>query len=202
VQAITSISPSIDEDGMFLSDGVASGSTLVCFRSKRVLRTPGGKWQATGNLTLIRVDRNVETTAPSEDLSEAHVDSPLLIHRTSHEVTFIFDVPAATENEQKGGIQVSGSTTVSRENFPQMVSTAISTYWPPLIQDENCELPIASELNSGSQCSRTFLKTPGLPEAPQAANGEDLHGPRNFNALVGEHLTILLRIESWAEGKT
>ena len=176
---------------MFLSDEVASRSTLVCFRSKRVFRTPGGKWQATGNLTLIRVDRNVETTAPSEGLSEAHVDPPQLIHRTSHEVTFIFDVPAAAGNEQKGGIQVSGSTTVSREDFPQMVSTAISTYWPPLIQDENCELPIASELNGGSQCTRTFLKTPGLPEA---ANGKDLHGPQNFNALVGDHLTILVHM--------
>jgi polyisoprenoid-binding protein YceI len=189
-----SISPSIDEDGMFLSDEAASRSTLVSFRSKRVLRAPGGKWQATGNLTLIRVDRNIETTAPSEGLSEAHVDPPPLIHRTSHEVTFIFDVPAAAENEQKGGVQVSGSTTVSRENFSQMVSTAISTYWPPLIQDENCELPIASELNGASQCTRTFLKTPGLPEAPRAANGKDLHGPENFNALVGEHLTVLVHM--------
>ena len=71
---------------------------------------------------------------------------------------------------------------------------------PPLIQDENCELPIASELNGGSQCIRTFLKTPGLPEAPQAANGKDLHGPQNFNALVGEHLTILVHMRLMLKG--
>ena len=187
-----SISPSIDEDGIFLSDWLGTRSPhhiLVCFHSKRVLRTPGGRLQATGNLSLTRVERSVE--GPNEGLSEVHADPPSVIHRTSHEVTLVFDFPASASNGQKdGGIRASGSMTVSREDFPQMVRAAVSTYWPPLIQEENCEVPVAIELDGGSQCTGTLLKTPLLPEAPQAANGKDLHGSQNFNALIGEHLTI------------
>jgi len=191
----TSISPSIDEDGIFLSDWLASRSPhhmLVCFHSKRVLRTPGGL-QATGELSLTRVERSVE--GPNEGLSEVHADPPSVIHRTSHEVTFVFDCPAGASNGQKdGGIRASGSMTVSREDFPQMVRAAVSTYWPPLVQEENCEVPIANELNGSSQCTGTFLKTPEPPKTPEAANRQDIHGSQKFNAIVGEHLTILVHM--------
>jgi len=191
-----SISPSIDEDGIFLSDWLGTRSPhhmLVCFHSKRVLRTPGGRLQATGNLSLTRVERSIE--GPNEGLSEVHADPPSVIHRTSHEVTLVFDFPASASNGQKdGGIRASGSMTVSREDFPQMVRAAVSTYWPPLIQEENCEVPIANELNGSSQCTGTFLKTPEPPKTPEAANRQAFHGSQKFNAIVGEHLTILVHM--------
>ncbi len=194
----TSISPSIDEDGIFLSDWLASRfphHTLVGFHSKRVLRTPGGRLQATGELALTSVDRNVEAAMPSQDLSEEQAEPPPVVHRITHEVTFIFDLPAADENGQKdGSIRASGSTTVSRDDFPQMLKAVVNTYWPPLIQDENCEAAGAREAYSGSHCTGTFLETPALPEAPHAANGKDFHGPQNFNAIVGKHLTILVHL--------
>jgi polyisoprenoid-binding protein YceI len=94
----TSISPSINEDGIFLSDWLASRSAyhvLVCFHSKRVVQTPGGRLQAIGNLSLTRVDRNVELTMPNGGLSEVQADPPPVIHRSSHEVTFALDFPTA-----------------------------------------------------------------------------------------------------------
>lgn len=193
----TSISPSIDEEGIFLSDWLASRSPhhmLVCFHSRRVLRTPGGL-QATGELSLTRVERSIE--GPNEGLSEVQADPPSVIHRTSHEVTLVFDFPAGASNMLKdGGIQASGTTTVSSEDFSQIVSTAVSTYWPPLVQEENCEVPIANELNGSSQCTGTFLKTPEPRKAPEAANRQDFHGSQKFNAIVGEHLTILVLMRS------
>ncbi len=52
----------------------------------------------------------------------------------------------------------------------------------------------ASEAYSGAQCTGTLLMIPALPEAPHAANEEDSPGPANFNAVVGERLTILVHM--------
>jgi hypothetical protein len=189
------MAPAIDEDGKFLSHWLESLSnhTLVCFHSKRVARMPDGRLQATGDLTVTRVDRNVEMT-PNEAYA-GPVYGPPVIHRTSREATFVFDFPAAGVNGQKeGSMNVSGSTSMFREDFPQLVRAIVSTYWPPVVQDEHCQVPEANEAYSGAQCTGTYLSTPGLPESPHAANGEDVGVPTNFNAIVGNHLTVLVQL--------
>src|SRR5208337_1249332 len=52
----TSLAPAIDEDGKFLSHWLEnlSNHTLVCFHSKKVVRTADGRLQATGDLTVTR----------------------------------------------------------------------------------------------------------------------------------------------------
>jgi len=191
----TSMAPAIDEGGKFLSDWLEnlSNHTLVCFHSKRVVRTPDGRLQATGDLTVTRVDRNVQA-----DPTEAYagpVYGPPVIHRTSREATFVFDFPATGGNGQKeGSINVSGSASMLREDYPQLVRTVVSTYWPTVVQDENCQNPDVSEAYSGPQCTGTLLEAPGLPAAPHAANGEDVGVPTNFNAIVGNHLTVLVQL--------
>lgn len=196
----TSMSPSIDEDGKFVSHWLenVSNHTLVCFHSKKVARTPDGHLQTTGELAVTRVDRNVEMA--SNEAYAGPVYGPPVIHRVSREATFVFDFPAADGNTQKeSSIKASGSTSLFREDFPQLVRTVVSTYWPPVVQDENCQQPDANEAYSGSQCTGTYMATPGLPEAPHATNGEDLSGPANFNALVGNHLTILVHVRLKAQ---
>jgi polyisoprenoid-binding protein YceI len=196
----TSMAPAINEDGKFLSDWLEnlSNHTLVCFHSKRVERMPDGRLQATGELAVTRVDRNVEAT-----FSEAYagpIYGPPMIHRVSHEATFVFDFPADDRNEQKeSSIQATGSTGMFREDFPQLVRTVVSTYWPPVVQDENCQAPDANEAYSGSQCTGTYLSTAGLPEEPHAAGGEDVGVQQNFNAIVGNHLTILIHLRLTAK---
>src|ERR1700731_4779617 len=158
----TSMAPSIDEDGKFLSHWLEnlSNHTLVCFHSKKVLPMPDGRLQATGELAVTRVDRNVEMT-PNEAYA-GPVYGPPVIPRVSRETTFVFDFPAADGNTQKeSSIKASGSTGLFREDFPQLVRTVVSTYWPPVVQDENCQVPDANEAYSGSQCTGTYLATPG-----------------------------------------
>jgi polyisoprenoid-binding protein YceI len=191
----TSMAPSIAEDGKFLSHWLEnmSNHTMVCFHSKKVVRTPDGRLQATGELVVTRVDRNVDAT-PSEAYA-GPVYGPPMIHRVSHEATFVFDLGGGNGNGQKdGGMQASGSTRVFREDFPQLVRAVVNTYWPPVVQDENCQTPAVSEAYRGSQCTGTLLEAPGFPEGPHAANAEDLPGPPNFNAIVGEDLTILVHM--------
>ena len=191
----TSMAPDIDEDGKSLTHWLenVSNHTLVCFHSKKVVRTADGRLQATGDLTVTRVDRNIEMT-PNEAYA-GPVYGPPAIHHVSREATFVFDFPAADGNGQKeSSIKASGSTSMFREDFPQLVRTVVSTYWPPVVQDEHCQVPDANEAYSGAQCTGTYLSTPGLPEAPHAASAEDVGVPSNFNALVGNRLTVLVQL--------
>ena len=191
----TSMAPSIEEDGNFKNHWLANmaNHTLLCFHSKGVTKTPDGRLQTTGALKLTRVDRNVEAT-PSEAYS-GPVYGPPMIHTVTREVTLVFDPPTATGTESSArGLELSGSTTVSREAFPQLLKAVVHTYWPPVVQDEKCQAPAAGEAYSGAQCTGTFLKTPGLPEGPYAGGREDYPGPSNFDAIDGNHLTILVHL--------
>jgi len=199
----TSMAPAIDEDGKFLSRWLEnlSNQTLVCFHSKRVVRAPDGRLQATGDRTVTRVDRNVES-APGSAYAGPVYGAPM-IHRVTREATFVFDLPAADGNGQKeSSIKATGSTAMFREDFPQLVRTVVSTYWPPVVQDENCQVPDANEAYSGSQCAGTYLATDGLPAAPHAANAEDVGVATNFNSVVGNHLTVLVHLRLTPQGST
>jgi polyisoprenoid-binding protein YceI len=193
----TSMRPPIAEDGKFLSHWLEnlSNHTLVCFHSKKVVRTPDGRLQTTGELVLTRVDRNVEAD-PTQAYSGPQYGPPM-IHRVSHEATFIFDFPAAGNGQST--IEASGSTKMFREDFPQLVKAAVSTYWPTLVQEETCQYPDATQAYSGAQCTGTYLSTPGLPPEPHAANGQDVGVQQNFNSVVGNQLTILVHLSLMAK---
>jgi polyisoprenoid-binding protein YceI len=197
----SSMTPAINEDGKFLNLWLAdlSNNTLVCFHSKGAVRTADGRLQTTGNLILTRVDRNVDAT-PTEAYA-GPVYGPPMIHRVSHEATFVFDIPAADgKGQNDGGIVLSGSTRMFREDYPQLVKAVVGTYWPPVVQDKNCEAPSGvGESYSGSQCAGTLLMAAALPEAPSASRGEDVGASQNFNALVGNKLNILVHLRLMAK---
>ena len=200
-----SMVPSIDEDGKSLKQWFQNpaNQTLVCFHSKRVVRTPDGRLQATGELAVTRVDRNVEAD-PTQAYS-GPVYGPPMIHRVSHEATFVFDLGDANGSGQKeGGLQASGSTSMFREDFPQLVKTVVNTYWPTVVQEQNCQYPDASEAYSGAQCTGTYLAAAGLPEAPYVGGGEGVGVQQNFSAIVGNRLNILvhLRLTAKASGES
>jgi polyisoprenoid-binding protein YceI len=192
----TSMLPSTDQSGPFLSQWLTNvaNHTLVCFHSKSVVRRDDGKLQTTGNLVLTRVDRNVIESDANEAYS-GPVYGPPILHRVTHEATFIFDLPTPSGNLQKeAALRTSGSTSMYRENFPQLVRTVTNTYWPPVVQDENCQYPSASEAYQGAQCTGTYLRAAALPQAPEAGNLEDFPGTPGFNAIVGNQLTILVHM--------
>ena len=166
--------------------------TLVGFHSKELFREPDGRLQARGNLTLTRVDRNLEIT-PSEAYS-GPIYGPPVIQRISREATFVFDLPAGATVLEHGGIAVSASTKVFREDFPELVMAIVNTDWPPVIQDGNCILPSRSAAYRGAECTGTFIGSSTLPQASGTNAAEDYPGPQDFNAIAGERLNILLRM--------
>ncbi len=193
----TAMLPPITEDGKFKSLWLANvaNHTLVCFHSKGVTRTADGKLQTTGTLVLTRVDRSVQA-----DANEAYagpVYGPPVIHRVTHEVTLVFDLPASDGKGQDGAIRDSASTQVFREDFPQLLKAVTATYWPPVVQDKTCKaIGVPGEDYHGIPCTGTMLEAPSLPEAPHAANAEDIGAAQasDFNAIVGERLNILLHM--------
>src|SRR5215469_3681558 len=190
------MAPPIDEEGKTKNEWLANhaNTTLICFHSKGAERSSDGRWKTTGTLIVTRVDRNVELN-PNEGYS-GPVYGPPMIHRIPHEATFVFDVPpSTTSHDRDGGFMVSGRTGVTREDFPQLVKAVIATYWPPVVKDKNCDMPVGvGEGYSGAVCTGTFLEAPPLPEAPHAANAEDLPGPPGFNSLTGERVDIFVRL--------
>ena len=190
-----SMAPPIDEEGKVKIEWFANyaNTTLMCFHSKGAKQTADGRLQTSGSLVLTRVDHNVELT-PNEAYS-GPIYGPPIIHRIVRDATFIFDFSAAGNAQKDGSILAWGSTKVAQEDFPQLVKAVIATYWPPVVQDRNCEMPVNfGEGYSGSQCTGTFLMSPPLPEAPRATGGEDYPGPPGFNAIVGQRLDIMVRL--------
>ncbi len=192
--AMTMTEP-IEEDGKFKSRWMANraNNTMLCFHSKSVVRTSIGRLQTTGDLIVVRVDRNVEIPAATEAYSGPTYGPPIT-HRTSHEATLVFDAPASGGAQKDGGIEASATTKVFREDFPQLLKAVLNTSWPPLVQDENCKVPTASEAYSGAKCTGTYLQPPSLPEDPGMHIGEDYPGPSNFNAEVGERLNLVIHM--------
>jgi polyisoprenoid-binding protein YceI len=193
----TSMAPAIEEEGTFKKRWLANVSknmanqTLLCFHSKEVVRTADGKLQTKGEVSVVRVDRNVETPAPSESYYGPVYGDPI-IHRVVKESTLVINLPA--DRDKDGGIQASAFAKVFKEDFPALVKTVVATYWPPVVQDENCRVPSPSEGYYGAKCTGTFVQTPNLPEPPGTHLGEDYPGPANFNTVVGERVDIALHM--------
>lgn len=188
----TAMLPPITEDGKFKSLWLANvaNQTLVCFHSKGVIRRADGKLETTGTLALTRVDRSVQAD-PGEGYA-GPVYGPAVIHRVTHEVTLVFDAPAGDGKD--GAIRESASVKVYREDFPQLLKAVAATYWPPVVQDMTCQPVNLGEDYHGIPCTGTMLQAPGLPEAPHAANGEDVGVTSDFNAIVGERVNIVLHV--------
>jgi polyisoprenoid-binding protein YceI len=200
----TGMTPSIGEEGTFKKRWLASVSknmaneTLLCFHSKEVARTADGKLQAKGELSVVRVDRNIQLN-PGQDYYGPVYGDPV-IHRVAREATFVLDIPAAGSGEKNGEIAASASTKVFKEDFPQLVKTVVSTYWPPVVQDENCRVPAPSEAYYGARCTGTFVQSPSLPPAPQTTSAEDIGASPDFNSVVGERVNIALHMRLLPKG--
>lgn len=191
-----SMQPPINEDGTLLDQWFAklANNTLVCFHSKGVFPMADGRLQTQGKLVLTRVDRNVET-APGEAYA-GPVYGPPMIHRLTHEITLVLSPPAAYAKDSRNGeIQISGSTKIFREDFPQLVKAVESTQWPVVVEESSCKgQATIGEDYRGPQCTGVFLEAPPLPQVPESSTGEDYPTRSNFNSILANRLNILVHL--------
>ena len=179
-----SAAPAIGEDGKVRSQWLVNmaNHTLVCFHSKGFVRTADGRLRTTGDLVLTRVDRNVEFG--SGEAYAGPVYGPPMIHRLTRQATFVFDVPAAGATGQKSSsndaeLQISGSTNVIAEDFPQLVKAVLDVYKRqvsklnttrkirPVMERTKCERWLME--SAGVECGSKMLGT-GLAFAGLAAH--------------------------------
>jgi hypothetical protein len=117
-----------------------------------------------------------------------------MIHRVSRVAAFSFDFPAGTGQKQ-GSIKVSGSTSMYREDFPQLVKTVIATYWPPVVQNENCQVPdperSLQRLPGALAHSCQLL---GFPKFLMRLMAKTLVPNRISIPMVGNHLNIIVHL--------
>jgi len=136
------------------------------------------------------VDRNVEIE-PTEAYSGPTYGPPI-IHRVVREATFVFDAPVAGAKD--AALRTNATTSVAREGFPQLVKAVLTTEWPPVTQDAKCQnTSSGTEDYRGAQCTGTFMQASGFPPPPTRV-GEDYPGASDFNAIVGNQLTIMLHL--------
>jgi polyisoprenoid-binding protein YceI len=182
----------------------ATEHTLLTFRSKHIIRTKDGKVEAIGDLTLTRVDRSV-TATPNEAYAGPVYGDPV-IHTETREVTFLFPglgnalvfgplTPVALQ--KYGPLEVSGSASVVRENFPALLSAVRDTNWPTVVQNEDCQMPSTiGEDYQGPTCTGTVIAATHNDncQISASAGGEGYSGPV-CTPPAGDQTTIVLNLQ-------
>ena len=129
--------------------------TLIHFKSTSVVRVDNKTFRVKGNLTLTYVDRPV-TYDPNESYS-GPVYGPAVTHSVRQEAVFVFHQVnrSAARIAKNGNAEWSASSTVSSENFPQLLNAVSTTDWPTFVADEHCIMPstIGGEDFSGPACT-------------------------------------------------
>jgi hypothetical protein len=147
----------------------------MSFSSKRSAIRADGKLTVTGDLSVTRVERSV-TMEPSEAYAGPEYGEPVA-RTTTRQITFIFSDPR--QAPQTGAMQFSGSSTVSREDFPDLLDAIALDDWPSqLINDEKCENPsVIGEDYHGPECTGTVIASVSNAVVPRGNPGaEDFSG--------------------------
>jgi polyisoprenoid-binding protein YceI len=193
-----SASPLIDQDGKFVGseNSEVVDYTVITFVSNSVAWAHDGKLQVNGQLTVTRIEREMELN-PNEAYAGPVFDPPI-VRRYTHETSFVLTLPdlRISDVSKRGKIRVSASGNVSREDFPKLLDAVVETNWPPVAEDENCQMPSTiSEDYAGASCTGRMVQVPSLPEPPHSGNDEDYPGPADFNYVVGRNLTVLVHMD-------
>jgi hypothetical protein len=130
--------------------------TLIHFKSTSVVRVDNETFRVKGNLMLTYVDRPV-TYDPNESYS-GPVYGLAVTHSVRQEAVFVFHQVnrSAARIAKNGNAEWSASSTVSSENFPQLLNAVSTTDWPTFVADEHCIMPstIGGEDFSGHRLHR------------------------------------------------
>lgn len=173
----------------------ASDDPKISFKSKRSMVTGDGKTAVVGDLSVTRIERSVTMDA-NEGYYGAVYGEPV-VHTDTREVTLV--LPAATiPAAQNGGMQLSASTSVGREYFPELLAALAPGNWPStVVEDESCTVPsVTGEGYFGANCTGTPVATPTNSTAPATAVvGEGYYGFEPTVIPDGSRATVALDLK-------
>lgn len=155
---------------------VAAEYASMSFTSKSSALTADGKLKVLGDLSVIRVERSV-TLEPNEAYAGPQYGDPVTYTNT-RQLTVVFSDPHRGAS-QSGVMHFSGTSTVSREDFPQFLDALTSADWPTqLINDEKCKTPSTiGEDYHGADCTGTVIaNVSNAVVSTGAPSGEGFYG--------------------------
>lgn len=167
----------------------------MSFTSKRSAMTSDGKLVVTGELSVSRIERSV-TIEPNEAYAGPQYGDPVA-HTDTRETTLVFPDPRQL-TAHNGVMEFSGTTSVIREAFPQLLNALALDHWPTtLVNDEKCSVPSTiGEDYSGIKCTGTAIASVSNHLVPTGNPGaEDYAG---FQPAVNpdrERATIALDLK-------
>lgn len=150
--------------------------TVISFKSTRVVLVDKETFRVTGKLTLTYVQRLV-TYDPGEAYS-GPVYGPAITHSLRREAVFEFHQvdPSEAHSAKQGNAEWSAVSTISGDNFPELLDAVSATDWPIFVADEHCVMPSTiGEDFSGPTCTG---------ETVEPAPRKDIHC--EMPATVGE----------------
>ncbi len=164
----------------------------MSFTSKRSVITSDGKLIVTGDLSVTRFERSV-TAEPSEAYAGPEYGDPVA-HTHTRQVSLAFD-DARGFLAHHGMTPLAATTSVIREDFPQLLDALTLDDWPTvLVNDEKCEAPpTVGEDFSGLKCSGTEIAAVSNTGVPTGV-GEGYSGFQPAVTPDHNHATMTLNL--------
>jgi hypothetical protein len=166
----------------------------ISFHSERSAMTSDGKLAVTGKLSVTRVERPVIAySGGGEGYYGAQYGDPV-VQTDSRKITLVFPQPGDPQN---GRMQLTASTDVSRERFPQLVDALAEGNWPSVVvEDQQCMIatPVGEDYH-GADCTGTPVEAASNSVTTYTGGGEGYYGSERIAVPDGSHATIALDLQ-------
>jgi polyisoprenoid-binding protein YceI len=125
--------------------------TVIAFKSRSAEPLNAGTYRVSGDLTVTYVER-VATYDPTEAYSGPTYGPAVTISQTQ---PASFEFRRATPSGSSAKAEWIASTTISGEDFPDLLNAVSSTDWPVFVAGERCTMPsnVGQEDYSGPTCT-------------------------------------------------
>jgi hypothetical protein len=158
----------------------------MTFQSKHIDMLADGRLQVSGEMALSRIEHDA-TYNPGEDYY-GPIYGASMVSTVTREVAFV----VSPENKAGQEAEITAETTLGIENFPELFARLRQAAWPPVVQDQVCQIPQAGEDYRGAECSGNFV-APGYQLAA-IRTGEDYRGDES-PAPSGNLMKLVLRLQ-------
>ena len=180
------------------ADRASVPSTQISFRSQKASWTDDGRLKVTGTLTVTRV--TFEAQLDGNEGYSGPVYTQRTVSQASREETLILPVPA--DAEASAVFDGNTAVRVNREDFPELLTAVLSTNWPAVARDAQCQAqPAAGEDYSGTLCTGSQVIMPSDTRTVLAAS-EDYPGDGANSATAGNVVTLALHFHLVPRGAT
>jgi polyisoprenoid-binding protein YceI len=150
--------------------------TVIAFKSRRVVPLAADTYRVSGDLTLTYVQQTVSYD-PSEGYSGPTYGPSITLSQTQ---PASFEFRRATPSRSTSSGEWIASSTISAEDFPELLTAVSGTAWPVFVADEQCAMPAnVGEDFSGPACTGERIDVAarkGLRCDAPATVGEDFSG--------------------------